>query len=284
MLNNIPDEYEIDPGTDLDRLAEITIERYPDAIRRPVEEVIFVDDGPIDYLAWVALDDYTRDELFYYDRNPDQDTLRRLVSWSPNKDDMRLLKAYFAKEFDIIKSIPQAAFIKIPDPYLPGSKPSANIVFYHRPSTGKIDIGINATPLERNEEILSDVDRVIPAKDLETFARSVVERFYDELEATAEQHVIEADIADILASDPDFRRETTKPLPDGIHPLYTGEEAELWQKPVSKSTVITGSEGFIQVWLPNSQDHGGLVSLTNGDYDTVQALASVRTALEATIE
>jgi hypothetical protein len=125
---------------------------------------------------------------------------------------------------------------------------------------------------------------VIPAKDLETLARNVVERFYDELEATAEQHVIEGDIADMLTSDPDFRRETTKPLPDRIHPLYTGEAAELWQKPVSKSAAITGSEGFIQVWLPNSQDHGGLISLTDGDYDTVHALESVRTALEATIE
>lgn len=284
MLNNIPDEYEIDPGTDIDRLAEITIERYPDAIRRPVEEVIFVDEGPIDYLAWVALDNYTRHEIFYYDRDPDQDTLRRLVSWSPDKDDIRLLKAYFAKEFDIIESIPQAAFIEIPDPYLPGSKPSANIAFYHRPSTAEIDIGINATPLERNEDIFSDVDRVIPAKDLETFARNVVEHFYDELEATAEQHVIECDIAEILASDPDFRQQTTKPLPDGIHPLYTGEAAELWQKPVSKSTAITGSEGFIQVWLPNSQDQGGLVSLTDGDYDTDQALESVRAAVEATIK
>ncbi|WP_336330731.1 hypothetical protein [Haloarcula sp. CGMCC 1.2071] len=284
MLNNIPDEYEIDPGTDIDRLAEITIEQYPDAIRRSVEEVIFVDEGPIDYLAWVALDDYTRHEIFYYDRDPDQDTLRRLVSWSPNKDEMRLLKAYFAKEFNIIESLSQAAFLEIPDPYLPGSKPSANVVFYHRPSTAEIDIGINATPLDRNEEIFSDVDRVIPAKDLETFARNVIERFYDELITTAEHHVIEGDVAENLASDPNFHQQTTKPLPDGIHPLYTGEAAELWQKPISKSTVVTGSEGFIQVWLPNSQDHGGLVSLTDGDYDTEQTLESVRTAFETTIE
>lgn len=284
MLNNIPNEYEIDPGTDIDRLAEIAIEQYPDAIRRSVEEVIFVDEGPIDYLAWVALDDYTRHEIFYYDRDPDQDTLRRLVSWSPNKDDMRLLKAYFAKEFNIIESLSQAAFLEIPDPYLPGSKPSANVVFYHRPSTAEIDIGINATPLDRNEEIFSDVERVIPAKDLETFARNVIECFYDELITTAEQHVIEGDVAENLTSDPNFHQQTTKPLPDGIHPLYSGEAAELWQKPISKSTVVAGSEGFIQVWLPNSEDHGGLVSLTDGDYDTEQTLESVRTDLKTTIE
>lgn len=58
---------------------------------------------------------------------------------------------------------------------------------------------------------------VIPAhQDLETFAKNVIKRFYGELEAIAEQHVIEGDIAEILASDPDFRRQTTKPLPDGI--------------------------------------------------------------------
>lgn len=85
MVNSIPDEYEIDPGTDIDRLADILLAEYPKAARHDVEEAIFVNEGPVDYLAWLALDGYERHEFFYYDTESDQTVIRQLLSWSPNR-------------------------------------------------------------------------------------------------------------------------------------------------------------------------------------------------------
>lgn len=284
MLENIPDEYEIDPGTDIDRLAELVVEQYPDAVVHEIDEAIFVDDGPIDYLAWIALDGYNRHEFFYYDTEPDSETLQRLLSWSPDEERMRLLKAYFVANFDIVESIANAAVVEIPDPYLPGPKPRANIAFYMRKGEDEINIGMNAAPPRHHNDIIEDIDKIVPAKDLETFARNTVHAFYDELKTTAEQHLVEGDIDGFLEDNSDFRHQTTKPLPKNIYPTYTGQDADLWQKPVSKEAAIQGSQGFVQVWVPVDADDVGFVTVTSGEYDTEQALAAVRNNIEATLE
>ncbi|WP_135364275.1 hypothetical protein [Halosimplex halophilum] len=283
MLDNIPDEYEIDPGTDIDRLADIFLDKYPDADDHTVDEAIFVDDGPVDHLTWVSLDGYSQHEFFYRDPDPDDEVLRRLLSISPSEKEMKLLRAYLSKHFAVIESVEHIAFLTIPDTYLPGSKPRANVAFYQNPVGEQIDVGINATPLSHEKEILSDADRLVPARDLETFARDVITAFYAELEETAETHLIEGDIRSVLDQDPDFRRQTVKPLPDGIHPVYTGDEAELWQKPISQEPAIEGSHGFVQVWVPDDE-RAGFVFLTDGDYEQERPLDDVRRSLESALD
>lgn len=284
MLDNIPDEYEIDPGTDIDHLAELVVEQYSDAIIHDIEEAIFADEGPIEYLAWIALEGYTRHEFFYYDDDPETETLRRLMSWSPDADEMQLLKAYLLEEFDIVETIPHAALLEIPDPYLPGKKPRANIAFYTRSDHGEVNIGLNATPPEHEGEIIDHIDRLVPASDLETFARNIVYTFYDELKTTAEDHLIEGEIAEYLNADPDFRHQTTKPLPARVYPPYTGEEMELWQKPISKEPAIEASQGFVQIWLPDADEQIGFVTLTSGEYAEKEALAAVQQNLQSKLD
>lgn len=282
MLENIPEEYEIDPGTDIERLAEILVERYPDAEEHTVEEAFFVDEGPIDHLTWFALDGYSRHEFFYHDSDPADDVIRRLFSMSPDESEMKVLRAFLAKQFGVYEPVEHAAFLSIPDTYLPGTLPRANVAFYQNPVGEQIDVGINATPLSREAEILDDVDRLVPASDIESFARNVVSAFYDRLEETAREHLIEGDVHQLLDEDEAFRYQTTKPLPDGIHPTYTGEDAELWQKPVSKEPAIEGSQGFVQVWVPEDES-AGFVFVTDGDYDPNHALEAVRTALKSAL-
>lgn len=283
MLENIPEEYELDPGTDVERLADIFVEKYPDAECHTVEEAIFVDEGPIEHLTWLALDGYTDHEFFYYDSDPDDDVLRRLLSMSPSEDEMKLLRAYLSKMFSVFESIDHAVCLSIPDTYLPGSEPRANVAFYQNPVGGQIDIGISATPLSEKREILADADRLVPARDLKTFAENVTHAFYDELKQTAKDHLLEGDVRGLLEDDPEFRYQTTKPLPADIHPAYTGDDAELWQKPVSKEPAIDGSQGFVQVWVPDDESVG-FVYVTDGDYDQRQALTDVRTALESGLD
>lgn len=283
MLENIPEEYEIDPGTDIERLAEIFVEKYPAADRHTVEEAIYVDEGPVNHLVWLALDDYSRHEFFYYDTDPDDDVLRRLLSMSPNEKEMKLLRAYLSKRYAVLEPVHHAAFLSVPDKYLPGREPRANVTFYKNPVGEQIDVGINATPLSEEKEILEDIDQIVPASDLESFARNVVIAFYDEIEETARDHVIQGDVRRMLDEDTAFRYQTTKPLPDGIHPAYTGDKAELWQKPVSREPAIDGSQGFVQVWVPDDES-AGFVFVTDGEYDQQQAIADVRESLESKLD
>lgn len=283
MEGNIPDEYEIDPGTDIDRLAEIFVEQYPDAIRHSIDEVLFANEGPVQYLTWVAFDGYERHEFFYNDTSPDEKTLRRLLTWTPAEDEMDMLKAFLVTKFDVVKPIQYAALLEIPDTYSPGSEPGANLLFYEDPTQGTINVGINATPASHEKEIVEHVDKLVPASDLETFAKNIIRSFYTEIEDTAERHLVEGNIRGFLEANPDFRQQTTKSLPRGIYPPHTGEPAELWQKPVSKEPAIEGSQGFIQIWVPEEDDKTGFVTLTSGDYHPQQAVDAVRSELESEI-
>lgn len=280
MPSEIPDEYEIDPGTDIDQIAALFVDEYPDAIIRDFEEGIFVDDGPVDYLAWLALDGYDRHEFFYYDRDPDPSTVRRLLSMSPDETEMSLLQAYFTKHFDVVQPIEFAAFLEVPDPYLPGSKPGANVAFYQNPVDDVVNVGLNTTPLEREEEILDDVDKVVPAKDLETFARNVIHAFFADVEREVDRRELQGDVRGFLESDSRFQLQTEKSIPEGTHPLHDGQTAELWQTPVSNVDAVEGSGGFVQIWLPESEDGIGVISVTDGPYDGDKALDAIRSSFE----
>ncbi|ACV46581.1 MULTISPECIES: hypothetical protein [Halomicrobium] len=283
MLEDVPEEYEIDPESDFKQLEDIFVEEFPDAVEHSVEDVIFADDGPVNHLTWIALDGYSRHEFFYDDDNPDSDTLYSLLSLSPGKDDMMALRAYLAKEFDVVKSLENAALLGIPDTYQPGSKAQAHVAFYRDPRNGELNVGLNATPAQKEAEILDDVNRLVPTKNLEKLIRKVADIFYDEVEQTARDTIISGDVLSVLDDDPDFRYQTTKPLPDGVNPMYRGREAQLWQKPISKDSVIEGSQGFIQIWVPEEEESTGFISVTNGEYDNREALSEVRTAMEAAL-
>lgn len=87
------------------------------------------------------------------------------------------------------------------------------------------------------------------------------------IEKDADRHTIAADLRKMLEQDADFRHETTKPLPKGIHPKYT--EAELWQKSASRIDYMDESQGFLQVWIPVDEEEVTLISATAGNYDQI---------------
>ncbi|WP_306055358.1 hypothetical protein [Natronococcus wangiae] len=86
-------------------------------------------------------------------------------------------------------------------------------------------------------------------------------------------------MTEILEEDEHFRLETTREIPQGIHPGYTGTEAELWQKPVSRVEYLSGAQGFVQVWIPVSDAEISLVSATRGEFDPETAVDVVRNSL-----
>lgn len=279
MTSELQLDYDVDPGRQIDRLAEITHEQYPSANVRTVEEVLVADGGPVDYLGWIAFEDYQDHCFFYHDENPDQELLRLLLSISPQQSDMPALKRLLKRSYDEYGETDNGTIIEIPDTYLPGSAPKAYVGFYHNPITDDVTSGILTEPLERQDEILEDVAKLVPARDLETFVLNVARTYRTELREQVDRHVLEDDVTSVLEDDPHFRLETVRELPEGIHPGYTGTDAELWQKPVSRVDQLAGSQGFVQVWRPQGDDDVALLSLTRGEFDHDDALDSVRSRL-----
>jgi hypothetical protein len=68
---------------------------------KQVDEVIFVTDGPVDHLAWVAYDDYDRHTIFYLDDDPNEQEIQRYIGWTPSRQEMPKLKAYLASTYEV---------------------------------------------------------------------------------------------------------------------------------------------------------------------------------------
>ncbi|WP_436343697.1 hypothetical protein [Natronorubrum sp. FCH18a] len=67
MTSELQLDFDVDPESQIELLAEIVREEYPPARVRYVEEVVVADGGPIDYLGWLALEDYEEHCFFYKD-------------------------------------------------------------------------------------------------------------------------------------------------------------------------------------------------------------------------
>lgn len=284
MTSELQLDFDVDPEIQVERFPEIVREEYSGARIRHVEEVLVATGGPIDYLGWVALEGYQEHCFFYKDDDPDRETLRWLISISPQESDMARLKRVLQQLYDEYAEGDLGVLIEIPDPYLPGSGPKANIGFYHNPLTNEINSGIITTPLDQQEQILEDVAKLVPARDLETFVLNATRTLRTELREEAERHLIEEDVSAVLEQDDNFRLETTREIPVGIHPGYTGTEAELWQKPVSQVEYLSGAQGFVQIWIPISDEDISLVSVTRGEFDPETAVDDVQRTLSETIQ
>ena len=90
-------EYGLDPGEYVQRLVDQFSDRCPKFAEQTVEEAIFVDDGPIDYLAWFVLDNYETHTFFYHDKNPDPTVLQQFIFFSPSENEMPKFKLLLQK-------------------------------------------------------------------------------------------------------------------------------------------------------------------------------------------
>lgn len=274
-------EYGLDPGDYVEQLADQFCRRCSKVSERPIDEAIFVDDGPVDYLVWFALDGYQNHTFFYNDEDPNQEALHRFIALSPSSEEMPQFKALLQKQYGTYRELDIARLLEIPDTYLPQfERPRANIGICHEPGEDQIVSGISGTPRRREPEIVDDVDKIVPDKNLEKFVSRTVRAVNAKIEEDADRHTIDADIRDRLNRDPDFRHETTKPLPKGIHPNYTETEAELWQKPASRVEYMDGSQGFLQIWIPVEEEEVTLVSATAGEYDREAIVDAIREEFE----
>lgn len=270
MPQELSTEYDIGLHDYLERVEKTITEKHPPTNVRDVDEVVFVDGGPVDFLAWFALDNYDEHVFFYYDEAPNAGILRQFLSMTPDEDEMPKFRVLLQHHYDTFERVDAAALFEIPDTYMPQytPRPRAIIGFFYSPVDDAIAAGINAIPRTKRDSILEDIGKLLPGGDVERFVDDLVRDVVEELEADIERHVLDVDVRPRLEADPDFQRETTAKIPEGIHPEYSGTDGELWQKPVSRVPYLDGSQGFLQVWLPVDVDEYGLVTVTRGDYDS----------------
>lgn len=285
MPRELSTEYDIDIREYLERLEAIITERYPATKVRDVEEVIFIDDGPVDYLAWFALDGYEDHTFFYYDDAPEKQMFRQLLGMMPSESEMPKFRALLKARYETFETVDSAALFEIPDTYLPqfSPRPRANIGFFYTPVDDAVAAGISAVPRTKEQRILEDVEKLLPSRDINRFVNDVVQELYDQIEAEIERHLLRADVRSDLEADASFQYETVTSVPEDIHPEYGGQEAELWQKPVSKVPYLDGAQGFLQVWVPKEPDELALVTVTAGDYDQEKVVEQTRNELRQTI-
>jgi len=278
-------EYAIDPREYIRRLIGRFKTRCPELSERTVEEAFFVDGGPVDYLVWFALEGYESHTFFYHDESPNPEALQRFIAISPREEAVPRFKALLREQYDTYRELEIARLLELPDTYLPqlGQRPRANLGFCHEPGDDRIVTGASGTPRPREQEIFDDIDKIVPDGSIEEFVSRTAWMVNQQIEADADKHTIDADVRERLEADPDFRRETTKPLPKGIHPQYTGSEAELWQKPASRVEHMDGSQGFLRVWIPVDGDGTALVDATAGEYDREEIVDAIRDDLEAAV-
>ncbi|MFC4451117.1 hypothetical protein [Halorussus aquaticus] len=278
-------EYGLDPGDYVQQLVDQFRDRCPKFIEQPIEEAIFVNDGPIDYLAWFALDDYEHHTFFYHDDNPNQDVVRRFIFLSPSEQEMPEFKALLQKYYGVYTELEIARLLELRDTYRPqvGERPRLNLGICYNPEDDRVVSGVSGIPRPHEQDIFDDAAKIVPDKNLEKFITRTVQKVHTQVEEKADRHMISADIRTVLEDDPDFSLETTKPLPKGIHPKYTEHEAELWQKPASRVEYIEGSQGFLQIWIPTDEDEITLVNATAGKYDRKAIVDTIRDRFEATV-
>lgn len=285
MPQTLSTEYDIDPRAYLDRIDPIITEQYPPATARDVEAVIFAGGGPVDYLAWFALDGFEDYTFFYYDDTPDSTMLRKLLGMMPSESEMPTFRAFLQAHYDTCEVVDAATLFEISDTYLPQftPRPRANIGFFYSPTDDVVAAGINTVPRTKQERILEDVEKLLPSRGVDRFVNDVVEELYDQIEAEIERHVLRADIRSELEADSDFQFETVTTIPEEIHPEFGGNPAELWQQPVSRVSSLNGSQGFLQVWIPQATDELALVTVTAGEYDAETVVARTRDELRETM-
>ncbi|WP_101296113.1 hypothetical protein [Halegenticoccus soli] len=278
-------EYGLDPGDYMQRLVDHVSTRCPKFSEQIVEEAIFVDDGPLDFLVWFALDNYRSHTFFYQDDDPTPEVLEQFIFLSPSKREMSQFKTFLREHYSVYRELETVRLLELPDTYLPqlGDRPRANLGVCHEPSSDRIVFGLSCEPRIQEQEILEDADKIVPAKNLEKFVSQAIQSVHTQIKEDADRHTIAANVRKQLEQDPDFRYETTKSIPKGIHPKYTGEAAELWQKPASRVDYMVGSQGFLQIWIPVDEEEITLVSATAGEYDRDAIVDAIRKDFEGLV-
>lgn len=144
-----------------------------------------------------------------------------------------------------------------------GGQPTLVLQVYENPASESLSVGYTPRQTDDPQDLEACIAKNVPEPTVADYVDRLVYRVDTAIsEELRSRNVVEGvDRAGLDAHG--FREQTTKPVPESLHPEYGGDEAELWQVPASNADWVEGSNGFIRIWrLP---DDTGVVDPINLD-------------------
>lgn len=197
----------------------------------------------------------------------------------PNASDVaKVFRSHLQSTYDRVQTV-EGRVLFLPCQYAPatGGRPTMVLQAYANPASESLSVG----PTPRNTDAVQDLESCIaknvPKDTVEDYVDQLVYRIDTAIyEEQVEQNVVEGinrSTLEMLG----FRHQTTKPVPEPLHPEYGDVEAELWQVPASKAAWADGSTGFVRVWrLP---DDIGIIDPVNLDGPHDEEVAATKVQL-----
>lgn len=166
--------------------------------------------------------------------------------------------------YDRIETVSGAALF-LPCQYAPrlGGQPTVVLQAYANPVSESLSVGFTPRRTNDVEGLLDCISKNVPATTVEDYVSRLVYR----IDAAISDDLLSRNVVEELDQTAlealGFRQQTTKLVPESVHPEYGGTEAELWQTPAGNADWVEGSTGFIRIWrLP---DDTGVVDPVNLD-------------------
>lgn len=233
-----------------------------------------------------------RDEhllLRFGDEESDQTELRRLANVirgfaGPNAGDVAgAFRTHLQANYDRIHPV-SGSVLFLRCQYAPalGGPPTMVLQAYANPASESLSVGYTSKHTDDVGTLVSCIGKNVPAATLEDYVDRLTYRIDSAMYDDRIARTVIEEVAQSSLEACGFRHQTTKPLPQSLHPEYAGTEAELWQIPASTAGWVAGSNGFVRIWrLP---DGPGIVDPVGLDGPDEEAVAETKSRLTTAIE
>lgn len=228
--------------------------------------------------------------LPFGDEESDPDELRRLervVQGFDGPNATRVADAFrthLETTYDRLHSVSGSVlFLRCQYASAVGGQPTMVLQAYANPASDSLSVGYTAKRTDDADALETCIAKNVPTATVEDY----VDRLVYRLESTIYDERITRRVVENLQRETlatlGFRRQTTKPLPQVLHPDYDGVDADLWQLPAGTADWVDGSTGFVRVWhLPDGTAIVEPVNLDESDADVTAATTDrLTTAVEA---
>lgn len=198
---------------------------------------------------------------------------------SPNATDVaEAFQSHLQSTYDELQTV-EGSVLFLPCQYAPvfGGRPTLVLQAYANPLSESLSVGFTPRHTEEVEDLEACISKNVPKDTVADYIDQLVYRIDTAIyEEQVDQKVVEGISRSTLEA-LGFRQQTTKPVPEPLHPEYGDVEAELWQVPASKATWADGSTGFVRIWrLP---DDIGIIDPVNLDGPHDEEVAATRLQL-----
>jgi hypothetical protein len=186
------------------------------------------------------------------------------------------LQTHLETAYDRVRTVDGCAcFLRCPYAPALGGQPTMILQAYANPESASLSVGPTSRHADDADELAACIAKQVPKATVEDY----VDRLVSRVDAAVRDDLIDRNVIETVERPTlearGFRRQTTKPVPQALHPEHGGCDADLWQVPASTADWVPGSNGFVRLWrLPDGTGLVDPVGVDGSDADAVDATAS----------